>query len=430
MRIIYIAAGAAGMYCGACARDIALVRGLIKRGHDIEIVPLYTPLRTEGDDPPDTTEIFYGGVNVYLQQLSAFFRKLPGSLDRWLDNASLLRWVSRFAINTKASDLGPMTVSVLSGKDGLHRKELNRLLDYLVSTPRPDLVNITNTMLSSIAPEIKNRLGCPVVCNLQGEDSFVDAMPEVYASKARRLMQENSTYIDMFIAPGENYALKMESYLNISKEKIAVAPPGVEYAIYKRKTNRSHIPFTIGYLSSIIPGKGLDLLVKAVAVLMDMGINDLRLRVAGKILSNAYFDKVMASVKALGMQNRFEYLGEIDLSAKVEFLNQCSIFVLPGRIPEARGIAVMEAMANGLPVVAPNSGIFPELIGRKEAGVLFASDNVDSLTEAVKKLYEDRKYADTLGFTAADLIKTDYNVDVMTERVLEIYSGVVFRQDH
>jgi len=43
MRIIHLAAGAGSMYCGACARDIALVRGLIKRGHDVQIIPLYTP---------------------------------------------------------------------------------------------------------------------------------------------------------------------------------------------------------------------------------------------------------------------------------------------------------------------------------------------------------------------------------------------------
>ena len=53
MRIAYIAAGAANMYCGACNRDLHLIRGLMARGVDIQVVPLYTPLRNEvGDDLP------------------------------------------------------------------------------------------------------------------------------------------------------------------------------------------------------------------------------------------------------------------------------------------------------------------------------------------------------------------------------------------
>ena len=49
MRILQITAGAAGMYCGSCTRDNALARAMIARGHDVTLVPVYTPTRP--DDP-------------------------------------------------------------------------------------------------------------------------------------------------------------------------------------------------------------------------------------------------------------------------------------------------------------------------------------------------------------------------------------------
>ena len=112
MRIVHLAAGAGSMYCGGCVRDAAMARALIARGHDVQIVPLYTPLRIDADLP--VTEVHLGALNAYLQQLSGIFARVPRPIARVLDNERLLRFVSRFAVSTKPSQLGPMTVSVIA----------------------------------------------------------------------------------------------------------------------------------------------------------------------------------------------------------------------------------------------------------------------------------------------------------------------------
>ena len=76
MRIAYLAAGAGGMYCGACTYDVGLVLGLRTLGHQVTMVPLYTPLRTDVPDPSQGA-VFYGGMNAYLQQHSFLFRHTP-----------------------------------------------------------------------------------------------------------------------------------------------------------------------------------------------------------------------------------------------------------------------------------------------------------------------------------------------------------------
>ena len=85
MRILSITAGAAGMYCGSCFRDNALAAELIARGHDVSLVPMYTPVRTDEPSVSAGGRVLFGGISVYLQQQSAIFRKTPRLLDRLWD---------------------------------------------------------------------------------------------------------------------------------------------------------------------------------------------------------------------------------------------------------------------------------------------------------------------------------------------------------
>src|SRR6266404_6033342 len=112
MKIAYITAGAAGMYCGSCMHDNTLVAALQAAGHDALLIPTYTPIRTDEADVSQK-RVFFGGINVYLQQKLGFFRHTPWPLDRLLDANWLLNWVSRFAVGTQAQELGDLTISML-----------------------------------------------------------------------------------------------------------------------------------------------------------------------------------------------------------------------------------------------------------------------------------------------------------------------------
>src|SRR3990172_11497725 len=132
MKIAYIAAGAAGMYCGSCLHDNTLAAALLELGEDVILVPTYTPLRT---DEPDVSirRVFFGGINVYLQQNSALFRHTPWWLDRLLDHPGLLDRLSQRGVNIQPSELGAMTVSMLRGEAGRQRKEIKKLIHSLLT---------------------------------------------------------------------------------------------------------------------------------------------------------------------------------------------------------------------------------------------------------------------------------------------------------
>jgi len=93
MKILSITAGAAGMYCGSCLRDNALAAELIAEGHDVILLPLYTPTLTD-ETNVSANKVFFGGISVYLEQKSALFRHLPPVMDRLWDSMYALRAAS------------------------------------------------------------------------------------------------------------------------------------------------------------------------------------------------------------------------------------------------------------------------------------------------------------------------------------------------
>ena len=145
MRIAYITAGAAGMFCGSCMRDNTLAAELIAQGHDALLIPTYTPIRTDEDDVSEK-RVFFGGINVYLQEKFSLFRHTPRAFDWLLDRRWLLEVAGRYGSDTPPSKLGPLTLDVLEGERGPAIKELRRLLQFVLSTPR-DRVKYTNLNL-------------------------------------------------------------------------------------------------------------------------------------------------------------------------------------------------------------------------------------------------------------------------------------------
>src|SRR6187200_592133 len=101
-RIVYLTAGAALRFCGSCLHDNGLAKALIAQGEDILLVPTFTPLRTD-EENVSLDRVFFGGVNVFLQQYSAVFRHTPRFIDRLLDSPSLLNWLSRRSAGMEAA---------------------------------------------------------------------------------------------------------------------------------------------------------------------------------------------------------------------------------------------------------------------------------------------------------------------------------------
>ena len=424
MKIAYIAAGAAGMYCGTCIHDNTLAAALQRKGHDVALIPTYTPIRTDETDV-SMNRVFYGGINVYLQQKSALFRHTPWMLDRLLDSPFLLNGLSRFSGSTSAKDLGSLTVSVLQGEEGQQKKELAKLVEWLKDSYRPDIVQLTNSMFVGFAWEMKKALGVPILCALQGEDIFLEELIEPYKARALKLLRARAPEVDGYIAPCQYYAEFMADYLNVPASKIDVVHLGLnlsEHGVGQK--DLAETPFIIGYLARICPEKGLHLLVDAFHRLADrVGPDKVQLKVAGYLdkKDEPYLEKLVRQIDAWGLSDVFDYWGEVDRHQKIGFLNGLHVLSVPTTYKESKGLFILEALANGVPVVQPRHGTFPELITATGGGILVDAESPEAIAEGIFQLINNPDYRETLGQQGKETVHREFSDDVMAEATLAVY---------
>lgn len=423
MKIVYLAAGAAGSFCGACARDVTLARTLIARGHDVLLLPLYTPLMVDGPDP-SYSRVFYGGISAYLEQKHALFRRRLPLLDRLLGSRWLLRLVSRLALATRPEDLGEMTVSVLRGTAGRQAKELEELIDFLEHRHRPDVVSITNSLLSAIAPEVKRRLNVPVVCALQGEESFIVRLLEPHASRALELMRRHAESVDVYVTPSADYADEMAGLLGVPVERFRVVRPGIDLEAYRPTDTAAvtEVPPSVGCLSRISAVKGTDLLCRAFAEVHQRRPGRSTLSLAGQLFPHErrWWRQVRRDLESATAEP-LDYRGTLDHDQKLAFLQSLSVFVQPSRQVERRGMAALEAMAVGVPVVVPRAGIFPEVIELTGGGILTEPEDVDSIAEAIVHLVDHPEERQRLAEAARAGIQQHFSARAMADQTLTVY---------
>ena len=428
MRLLYLTAGAANMYCGSCLRDNALAAELLARGHDVLLVPIYTPTRTD-ERNVSQEKVFFGGISVYLQQHSAVFRRTPAFLDRLWDSTPALRWAARRSIPVDPRSLGELTISMLKGEAGNQRKELDKLLHWMsAQDAAPDLVTLPNSLLISLARPIKRALKRPVCCTLQGEDLFLSGLNEADREQSLALVRAQVADVDCFVAVSDYYAEFMCEYLRIPERKMRVVPLGINlegYAVRERPRNDD--AFTIGFFARVAPEKGLHLLCEAYRRLRARGDFPARLEVAGYLAPEhqRYLQGIERQMNEWGLRHEFRYRGVLDRQQKIEFLQHLDVLSVPATYDEPKGIFLLEAMACGTPVVQPRRGAFTEIIERTGGGLLCAPDDAESLAEAFYELRQNPERATDLGRAGAAAVRTDFSVARMAERALEVYEKVI-----
>ena len=424
MRIAYITAGAAGMYCGSCMHDNTLVAALTALGHEALLIPTYTPVRT---DEPNVSQrrVFFGGINVYLQQKLAFFRHTPWVFDRLLDAPRLLRWVSRFAVKTQAEELGDLTVSMLKGEHGYQRKEIIKLARWLEGEAHPHIINFTNALLSGLVHDIKERLNVPVLCTLQGDDIYLEALPEPYRAKCLTLIREHCRQIDGFIATSAYYADFMTSYFEIPREKIHVVYPGLNLDGHGgTRPKDEQREFTIGYFARICPEKGLHHLVEAFRILRQSpDVPPCRLHVSGWLgeKDRSYLAGLQQRLQEWGLLEHFAHVPAPDHAGKVRFLQGLDVLSVPTAYREPKGLYVLEALANGVPVVQPRHGSFPELIEATGGGLLANPEDPADLALKLRQLMDNVSHRDELGRKGKQAVHEHFHAERMARDTEEVY---------
>ncbi len=426
MRIIQLTPGTGSFYCGTCLRDNALVSEWIRQGHNALMLPLY--LNPALDEPPasENAPVFYGGVNVYLQQKSAIFRKTPRFVDALFDSQPALQSAARRAGMTDPADLGDLTLSTLRGEDGNQKKELERLSNWLSTEGKPEVVCLSNALLIGLARKIKALTGAKVYCTLQGEDYFLDLLKEPYRSEAWRVLSERGQELDGFLAVSRYYAEVMTRRANLPSGRVHVVYNGISLQGYP-KTARSTLPEppVIGFLARMCDLKGLGTLVEAFLLLKQKpGMERVRLHIAGAKTEGdeAYVEReVRAKLEKANLQNDSALFPNLSRDEKLKFLSELTLLSVPALYGEAFGLYLLEAMASGVAVVQPDHAAFPEILRETEGGMLYSPTDANGLAEA---LYSALSHPEPLlewGRKGQAAVQARFSVERMASQTLAVF---------
>ena len=403
-------------------RDNVLAKELLRLGEDVTILPMYLPLVLDEEALPglEETPIFFGGINIYLQQKMALFRKAPAWMRRLLNSAGLLRWAAKHSHMTSDKEHGELTLQMLNVESSGFRSELDKLIDWL-EVEKPELVCLSTALQAGMAEELKARLGVPVVLFFQGEDSFLDSLPEPYLSQCWARLAERLSVLDVLLAPSQFYADYMGERLGLDAGSIRVIANGLHLESYSA-TDPGCAP-AIGYLARMCPVKGLEQLVDAFIFLKkEFGHRETRLKIAGSLTAGdkPFVAKLKRRLTEAGLDPSVDWRPNLDHQEKVDFLRGLSVFSVPATYPEAFGLYLIEAIACGVPAVQPRSAAFPEIMEATGGGLCIEPGDTEALARAWHELLQDDARRKEIGRVGRANALEKYEARVMGKKFLAL----------
>jgi glycosyltransferase involved in cell wall biosynthesis len=421
------------MYCGNCFRDNALVLAMRRQGHDVVMIPLYLPMTLDEESAAGNTPTFFGGVNVFLSQKIPFHRNAPRWWRRIFDNPRLLKWASGKAAKTRASDVGELNVSMLRGEEGNQVRELNELIGWLKTLPKPDAIFLSNALLAGFARKLRAELETPVIVFLQSEESFLDAMPEPWRTRSWDVLAERAEDIDGWISPSRYFADRMSERLALRPERVAVVHNGINLNGYPdaKPPRPTEAPLVLGFFARMCPDKGLDLVVDAYLRLKESGrFPQLRLKVGGACGpgDEAYVAEQQAKLAAADLLSETSFHKNVSRTDKIAFYASCDVLSVPSRQSEAFGLSVIESLAAGTPLVQPSTATFPELLGLTKGGLLSGPNNATALAETLATALNDPERLRTMGEAGRRVVRARFD-DVTMAREMVLATQRLTRWD-
>ena len=419
MKILLLTPGTGNFHCGSCLHDEALVRGLRKLGHDAAINALYLPLVLDNDEGIDGDDVSMGGIGMYLQVKSAVFSFLPDMAMRWLGRPGLLRKASNRADMTSPQELGKMTEQMLLGLHGKTRVEIDRLVKHLRQEGSPDVVLLNNALLLGLAEPIVKAMGCPVVCTLQGEDTFIDSLPEPWRARVWKLLTDRARDVDLFLPVSRYHADVMADRLGLSFERMRVVYNGIEAEHYKPQDETPDPP-VIGYFARLCENKGLGTLVDAVLLLHERDkIGKTRIHLAGAASPKdmRFVDRQHKRLADAGLADRVLIETNVSLRDKTHLLRGMTVLSVPAAYGESFGLYVLEANACGVPVVEPDHAGLAEVVALTGGGILCEPDDPASLADQLTELLADPARRDTLGQAGRAAVLEHFTAEHMAQNV-------------
>ena len=294
---------------------------------------------------------------------------------------------------TDSPDLGPLTVATIRGEAGPLSGLIEQLVSGLAGDKQPEVVILSNAMLVGLVRGLKAGLpGVRAICTLQGEEPFLDSLPQPYRDQAWSELRSRCADVDRFIAVSHWYGAQMAGRLDLGPDQMEVVTNGIEVEELAALERRSPAVPTVGFMARLCADKGLHTLVAAFETLATSGEHpDLRLKLGGALQpeDRVPLAKLRQHLDRVGLSHRVDFHPNVSRSEKSAFLASLSVLSVPATYGESFGLYVLEALAAGVPVVQPDHGGLTELVRDTQGGRLYDPEDPAALAETLGSFLRD-----------------------------------------
>ena len=277
-------------------------------------------------------------------------------------------------------------------------------------------------MQLGMARMLRERSGPPVVCQLSGEDLFLEKLPPPHYDEARALLRERAADVDAFVAINRYYADFMADYLAVDRARIHVIPHGLQAGGHGTRMRKAAATSRASSATSRASAKtkGCTCWSKPASCWRSAPTcrrscctrPAISAKATGRILK-----QLEARAAAGPLAGRFKYLGELDRAEKIAFLQSLDVLSTPTVYRESKGLPALEAMANAVPVVLPDHGSFTEMIADTGGGLLHRPHDPADLADKLAELLRD-PVRRQLGLAGQQAIHDRYHAAAMARKRL------------
>ena len=284
------------------------------------------------------------------------------------------------------------------------------------------------TYQNTIIHKYAKRYGIPYILQPHGSLIKVEAwkrLKQIYDWLiGYKLLQDASKVIAL-----SQFEMKRCINMRISGEKIAIIPNGIDLSEYrnippkgsfKQKYDILEDKKIILYLGRLHRTKRIDLLIRAYAYLTNnMKFKDSILVIAGP--DDGYFKEAKLLTNNLGISNSVVFTGFMDSKDKIKALVDADVFVTPSFY--GFPITFLEACAVGTPIVTTNLGDTLEWINK--VGYV-TKPTISDISKAIYQILSDNKIHRKLSQNCKKLVQTDFSIEIITNKLEEIYKKCLF----
>lgn len=275
----------------------------------------------------------------------------------------------------------------------------------------PDIIYSHYLMLSYNASLLKGYFNIPLVAI----EHWSELNKDILIPIAKKIGNFTYPKVDKLICVSESLKLMVKKHFD--KDSVVVHNMIADNFCDQQLNFTNTIKIKFVTTGSLIHRKGFDLLPKAFAKL-NLPKDKWEMNIIG---GGEEYDNLQNQINSVGLQDNIHLLGQKTKTEIVDILRESSAFILPSR-NENFSVAVLEALACGLPVISSICGGIRECIFDFN-GLLFSVDDVDALAEAIKYMFEN--YQSYNRAKIAEDCKNRFSPEVIARQLTDVFEKVV-----